>query len=641
MVKTTVNSAEKSLEREKLLNKIISSIRNSLDINEVKKSIVVEVGKAFNANRCFMKLNNDNDSTLSIDNYSEYIGPDEVNTLSGYKFDDTYTQTSHLGYMNNDSFIIYDTDEFNIDIKHMNKVVKTVHSVFKAKSSYSFPIFIDDKLIGAFYVQYSKKSIKLTSGDIEVLKAIASQAGFAIKQANMYSIIKKQAEREELLRKLTENIRNSLDFDKVIDSVGKELFELFNVDKVAISKYTRVEGKCVWQFLVEHEKTNLPKLKSISPCESTAKLFASELYNHNHCVIIDDVEKSSYPGFFLNIYRELGVKSLLAIPIIRNNKRWGAIGLLEYSNVRKWSHEEINLIKEIADTISIAIKQAEMYSIIKKQTITDNILKSNESIVINQNLSANIGLTPAITFSVLTNKYNLIKNQTKNKSNKNKFFEIELKELLSLTNLSDIELRQSLEKLCEIELIKLKKESDPTIINIKLTDEKGYIDYFLKKHPKKNDNEYFKQLKTEASRNDYNNLKSTYSGNFSKASVDATKYFLTKSRQINIFEHSKISNLYFLVVCRTLNDFMSNNKINLTNIKKIIDELCCHSPECRKVIDIKSTNHIFAKRLKKILIYRFQEAQSYIVTDLNSKVDFYTCLAKEDVNFIENLLKND
>ncbi|OGH96512.1 MAG: hypothetical protein A2039_02500 [Candidatus Melainabacteria bacterium GWA2_34_9] len=573
---------KKQGQREKLLN-IINAIGNSLDINEIKNSIVNEVAKAFNADRCFIR--------------------------------------------------IFQTEAENI-------IIENVSEDFHVKSSYSLPIVNDNEFIGALTVQYTKRKVSLGNGEIETLKAIVSQAAIAIKQAEMVSAIKQKAEREELLRRITQNIRQSLDLNEVLDNICSELFNLFNVDKVALSKYSESEDNTpAWTFLVEYQKKDLPMLSSINPTYNTSSYFAKQIFNEGENIIINNIDNSNYPDYLINIYKNLNVKSLLSIPIKKDNENWGAIGLLEYTSCRKWSQDEINLIETIADQISIAIKQAEMVSAIKQQAEREELLRADKSIVINKNLARNLGLNCAVTYCSLAGKYYYLKDE--GKISNDGYFSCSVEELAKINCLSTLEQRQAIEKLNEIDLIIYKKKAKKNDkLYFKIVNDESYIEYFTTDNTVDDaSNLPIEKLYSEPIFCDVSELYETYSNYFSIPSVEATKYFLTKSKRINKLNDLKISKLYFSVICRTLHSFMIRNKLNLDAIKLLInnwfekDNFVVEN----KVVSLNSSNKVMLSRLKKILFYRFQEARSIMATNFSSKMDFYYCFNFDDLDFLKEL----
>ena len=573
---------KKQGQREKLLN-IINAIGNSLDINEIKNSIVNEVAKAFNADRCFIR--------------------------------------------------IFQTEAENI-------IIENVSEDFHVKSSYSLPIVNDNEFIGALTVQYTKRKVSLGNGEIETLKAIVSQAAIAIKQAEMVSAIKQKAEREELLRRITQNIRQSLDLNEVLDNICSELFNLFNVDKVALSKYSESEDNTpAWTFLVEYQKKDLPMLSSINPTYNTSSYFAKQIFNEGENIIINNIDNSNYPDYLINIYKNLNVKSLLSIPIKKDNENWGAIGLLEYTSCRKWSQDEINLIETIADQISIAIKQAEMVSAIKQQAEREELLRADKSIVINKNLARNLGLNCAVTYCSLAGKYYYLKDE--GKISNDGYFSCSVEELAKINCLSTLEQRQAIEKLNEIDLIIYKKKAKKNDkLYFKIVNDESYIEYFTTDNTVDDaSNLPIEKLYSEPIFCDVSELYETYSNYFSIPSVEATKYFLTKSKRINKLNDLKISKLYFSVICRTLHSFMIRNKLDLNTIKLLINNWFDKNNFMAetKVITLNSSNKVLLSRLKKILFYRFQEARSIMATNFSSKMDFYYCFNFDDLDFLKEL----
>ena len=481
MTKHKLIEVTKQIEREKLLKKITFSIRSSLDINKVKDSIVNEVAKAFNADKCFIRL--------------------------------------------------FQTDEDINDAEYLN-----------VKSSYSFPLLNNNEFIGVFGVHYTKEVVALNDDEIELLKTISEQAAIAIKQADMFSTIKQKAEKEELLRRVTENIRKSLDLNEVLDNIGSELFNLFKVDKIALSKYSEsMDNTPSWTFLVEYQNEDLPMLASINPSYKTSSFFAKEIFDEGKNIVINNIENVDYPDYLIDIYKNLNIKSLLAIPIRKDNENWGAIGLVEYHSYRNWSQDEILLIEIIASQISIAIKQAEMFSTIKQKTEKEELLRSDESIVINKNLAKNLGLNCALTYCTLASKYYYSKDESK--ILKKGYCLCSIKELAKVNCLSVIEQRHAISRLEEIHLIKCKKLDDnKDQLYFKIVNDESYIQHYLSDNTI--DEEIYlpiTKLCSEPIFCEFSELYKIYSSYFSKESVEATKYFLMKSKQANNIDNLRIS----------------------------------------------------------------------------------------------------
>lgn len=59
------------------------------------------------------------------------------------------------------------------------------------------------------------------------------------------------------------------------------------------------------------------------------------------------------------------VKASLVVPILKGQELWGLLVAYHCSNPRKWQQLEIDLLKELATQVAIAIQQAELYHQLK------------------------------------------------------------------------------------------------------------------------------------------------------------------------------------------------------------------------------------------------------------------------------------
>lgn len=182
-------------------------------------------------------------------------------------------------------------------------------------------------------------------------------------------------EREISYRKITEAIRSSLEIEETLSYICSETAKLFNVQRTSISEFpdpydyekhiTRMEYKHTF------EMNGLDKLKYLS---KLAQYFG-KILNDGKILAVDNILNSNTPDYFKESYNILGVKSLLAIPIQKENAKWGILILSEYNDYRQWTNDEIELAKSIASQIYIAIYQAELHEKTKKQAEVETLLR--------------------------------------------------------------------------------------------------------------------------------------------------------------------------------------------------------------------------------------------------------------------------
>lgn len=184
-------------------------------------------------------------------------------------------------------------------------------------------------------------------------------------------------EREILLRKITEQIRSSLNIDETLNYICDELAKLFNVQRATIIEYN--ENKDYSNFIVRREYRSRPDIKGILKNQSfnwkVGEIWAKVLEGEGESLAIDNIQESNLPDFFKENYQAIGQKSIAIVPIIKDNHKWGVVILSEYDYYRHWTEDEIKLLQTISDQIYIAIHQAELYNTLRKRAEEEKALR--------------------------------------------------------------------------------------------------------------------------------------------------------------------------------------------------------------------------------------------------------------------------
>lgn len=381
----------KQAEREILLRSIIESIRSSLDINSIKKNIVEEVQKVFKADRCFIRMfNEQKDEYLPIETVSEKLSSNEISSILDLDHNAAAISIIKSYHKRNIPTIIYDCENINPQIYDGSEIIKAHCKNFNVKSNYGLPIINAGKLLGSIILHYTKQNTRLSCEDIGLLRVIAYQAGIALNQAKMYEKAQQQADRENRLRKITETIRSSLDINETLTIICDEVGKLFNVQRAAISEFSDPQN--YGNFVNIREYKLSPDVKGLRQVKFdprvTAYIATKPDILTSPIMCIDDIENADIPDYMKKSYLDMGVKSLIITIIKNDNDLWGGLFLSEYGYNRHWTEDEILLLQTIADQLYIAIKQTSLYSITKKQAERETLVR-NITDVIRRSLNIN------------------------------------------------------------------------------------------------------------------------------------------------------------------------------------------------------------------------------------------------------------
>jgi len=363
---------KKTAEREIILRKIIEITRSSLNMLEVKKQIVEELGKTFKANRCYFR---------SYDRMQDKFFPPDVEYLSSPEV------KSLLNVEPNQESIKYFSDElrkrskgfypvFANDELAKNTPLENFMKSSDIKADYAMPIIDGKEGFTWLVLHYSEKDPEFDDDYKNLLETIAFQVDTALRQIKLYNTSKQQTEREILLRKIVESMRSSLDIDNILKFICEEVAKLLNVQRVTVVQLLDSKNYEIYKVRTEY-KTDIV-VKGLTSSEYTAETGAYWGRNiglYGKVIAYDNIQESDTPDYFRKCYSDLGVKSMVGFPIKKENNQWGSLVLSEYNEYRHWTEDEINLLKMISNQVYIAIEQSELYNAVQKTAEKEKALR--------------------------------------------------------------------------------------------------------------------------------------------------------------------------------------------------------------------------------------------------------------------------
>lgn len=168
-------------------------------------------------------------------------------------------------------------------------------------------------------------------------------------------LLQSQLQKEEALNRVIQIIRNSLDLSTIFSTAVIDISELLEVEQVAIFQYLPEQE--VWLTVAEYRQN--PHINSLmeqkipdreNPIASQLKKLKIVQLN-DASLAQDEINHrlaQSFPGAWL------------LIPLHFNSVAWGSLTLLKPQQY-SWQESEIEIAREIAEQLAMAIYQSELY----------------------------------------------------------------------------------------------------------------------------------------------------------------------------------------------------------------------------------------------------------------------------------------
>jgi PAS domain S-box-containing protein len=167
------------------------------------------------------------------------------------------------------------------------------------------------------------------------------------------------AKREELLNRLSSQIRRSLNLTTILNTVVQEVRQLLDTDRVVIYQFNDN-----WQGTVIVEDVTQPWISTLGEIGNDDCFSAeyAELYRQGRVRAIANLLEADLNACNVQFLQQLQVQANLIVPINIRSELWGLLIVHECASPRAWQEWEISLLKQLADQVAIAIQQAELYT---------------------------------------------------------------------------------------------------------------------------------------------------------------------------------------------------------------------------------------------------------------------------------------
>ena len=163
---------------------------------------------------------------------------------------------------------------------------------------------------------------------------------------------------ENLVAAIALRIRQSLDLSIILNQTVAEVRHFLQTDRVLVYRF---EPDLSGVIVVESVTSNAPSVfghKIKDPCFADKHL---ERYKQGQSHIVNNVNTAQLATCYREVLEEFGVQANLVVPIIASKELWGLLIVHHCSSPRHWKPAEIELLKQLAIQVGIAIQQAELY----------------------------------------------------------------------------------------------------------------------------------------------------------------------------------------------------------------------------------------------------------------------------------------
>ena len=188
--------------------------------------------------------------------------------------------------------------------------------------------------------------------------------------------LQQQAEQERLLSTITQRMRSSLNLEEILNVTVQELHHVLRSDRVLV--YRLFPGG-TGAAIAESVSPNWPKILDIVFPEEVFPEANYDRYVRGRIYVLTDAkgsaqrlredENQSILPCLVEFLADIQVRAKLVVPIIQNQTLWGLLIAHQCDRPRQWEDWEINLLKQTANQLAIAIQQSNLFKQLEQELI--------------------------------------------------------------------------------------------------------------------------------------------------------------------------------------------------------------------------------------------------------------------------------
>lgn len=336
-----------------LVNQIVASIRRSLDLKETLKVAVDEVGRALGANRTYFR---------------ELIGNGSVTIaehLSDEGLSQRHVRTSSDDYIGNyllDSrrtLVIDNVRAFAAAYPDLASTVATWWIEPLTLSQIVCPIVVNGACWGGLSISQTDRVRKWTASEIALVEMVAAQVEVAVSHSNLFQETKQSAERAALVSQIIHGINQSNRLDEIFPVVARQLGEYLVADRVLV---TRSNEEGAWKAECEYRHGNVSKPDTIYRKYDSETFVALEEDEVIRCG--DTEEDPRLNAHAQELLRAAGTRSFMSVRLSYQGAPRLAITAVMESGPRKWTDDEVEVMRAAVNQVLIALQRAELFELV-------------------------------------------------------------------------------------------------------------------------------------------------------------------------------------------------------------------------------------------------------------------------------------
>lgn len=342
---------KRAAERAVLLADVTSRIRQSLDEQTILSASVEGVREVLNVDRVLIYRFAPDLKSGNI--VAEAVGRGWKRAIRQTIEDPLTPEAIERYYTGRVSFI---TDREAAELSHCHcEILQRL----EVQANMAAPILAGDELVGLLCAHQCSGPRQWETAEIELMRQISVQIGYALSQAKLLKKQQQTAEKERQLADIVARMRESFEESRILRVAVTEVRRSLDCQRVAVYAF---DENWHGTFIAESVESGYPAALSSTlydPCFAEKYV---EQYRQGRVQAVADITQAGLTECHLQQLKPYQVRANLVAPILVGEDLLGLLIAHQCDGPRTWSQLEINFFRQVATQLGYAIEQARLFN---------------------------------------------------------------------------------------------------------------------------------------------------------------------------------------------------------------------------------------------------------------------------------------
>ncbi|ABX03500.1 MAG TPA: hypothetical protein DEF47_17920 [Herpetosiphon sp.] len=331
-------------ERNVLFARIVSHIRQTMNLREVWQDVLATLGLGLRADFCTVALYEQEQRLRFHGTYTTLLLPDHLTAAEALLHSEMLQAFQQKRSLTIDEYHDSNDPELRERLLALN-----IHALAWV------PLVANGQWLGFVCVYKVQRPFLWTLDDLRLINDVADQLALALRQMQLYEAERQRRRELEALQEIIRAISGELNLHALCGNVVEKVIDVFKVAAAAVLMWHN-DGSAMQ--VVAHAGFSERYLDSLEMNTDTVNYWISR-FKPPTPLYISDIRRVSLIGG--DPASAEGLSSLFAQPLMVDGRFSGWLQMYSRGNVRVWNPEESHLAASIAQQISQAIHTARRY----------------------------------------------------------------------------------------------------------------------------------------------------------------------------------------------------------------------------------------------------------------------------------------